>query len=262
MHSKGEHGYGGIWGGKGASFHHNLLAHHKSRTPRFNGARTHGQPEKEVVDFRNNVIYNWKINSTYAGEEGQYNMVNNYYKPGPATEPSKRNRIIDPWKPYGKFYIKGNVVGGDKKVTLNNIYGVASKEPELVVVDEAIPVVSIAEQTAQEAYKEVLKKSGASLKRDAVDKRVVKEVSTGKSTFGDGIIDSQEEVGGWPELKTETPPLDSDQDGMPDDWEIKHGLDPHNPNDNVLYTLSKTYTNIEVYLNQIVNEKEYNGSKQ
>lgn len=255
VHSKGEHGYGGIWGGKGASFHHNLLAHHKSRNPRFNGARTHKEPEKEIVDFRNNVIYNWQANSAYAGESGQYNMINNYYKPGPATEKTKRNRIVNPWKPYGKFYVMGNYMHGNEAITQNNALGVVCEDKSLPLVDKSIPVEAIETQTAVDAYEAVLKTAGASLSRDAVDSRIVEEVRVGNATYGNGIIDSQEDVGGWPELKKAKAPLDSDGDGMPDFWEEKHGLNPHDPIDNVAYSLDKAYTNIELYLNQIIHEK-------
>lgn len=255
VHSKGEHGYGGIWGGKGASFHHNLLAHHKSRTPRFNGARTHKEPEKEIVDFRNNVIYNWQANSAYAGESGQYNIVNNYYKPGPATQKSKRSRIVNPWEPYGKFYVSGNYMHGNEKVTQNNRLGVICDSKSLPLVDQPIPVIEVETKTAADAYEAVLASAGASFHRDAVDDRIVKEVRAGEATFGSGIIDSQADVGGWPELKGGKSPLDSDGDGIPDFWEKKHGLDPHDPTDNVAYSLDKTYTNIEIYLNQIIHEK-------
>ncbi|MDR1417010.1 MAG: GDSL-type esterase/lipase family protein, partial [Prevotellaceae bacterium] len=119
VHAKGAHGYGGIWGGMGASFHHNLLAHHSSRNPRFCGARYHeATANTEWVDFRNNVIYNWGFNSSYAGENGQHNIVNNYYKPGPATRKSVGHRIIEAWQSkdrggfhdFGKFYIEGNAM--------------------------------------------------------------------------------------------------------------------------------------------------------
>ena len=96
-HSKGEHSYGGIWGGKGASFHHNFLCHMQNRVPRFCGARyawdgydktRYSSPiEAEVVDFRNCVMYNWgNGNGCYGGTGGgNINIVNNYYKAGPAT---------------------------------------------------------------------------------------------------------------------------------------------------------------------------------
>ncbi len=99
LHEKGAHGYGGIWGGDRASFHHNLIAHHKSRTPRFNGNRSgtysgNNPYPNEHVDYRNNVVYNWNGEGTYGGENGMYNIVGNYYKPGPATT-SNQSRIFE-----------------------------------------------------------------------------------------------------------------------------------------------------------------------
>ena len=229
VHEKGEHGYGGIWGGMGATFHHNLLADHKSRLPRFCGARYHKQPAREIVDFRNNVIYNWKINDSYGGERGNHNVVNNYYKPGPATEESKRARILNPWSPYGHFFVKGNVLEGNQEVTQNNWKGVVADDPDSALVSSSIDVVEIHTQKAEDAYRDVLAFAGAYLKRDPVDERVVNEVKTGTARSGvkhDGIIDTQKQVGGWPELKTYNVKKDSDKDGMPDDWEVKHGLKP------------------------------------
>src|SRR6187549_1210209 len=116
VHEKGEHGYGGIWGGEGASFHHNLLAHHTSRMPRFSGSNTTPNSPEELVDFRNNIIYNWQINNTYGGERGRYNVVNNYYKPGPSTK-SKKPWILNPSSPYGKFFVTGNCLYGNDVIS-------------------------------------------------------------------------------------------------------------------------------------------------
>ncbi len=96
-HSKGAHGYGGNWGGAGASYHHNLIAHHGSRTPRL-GPRPSTQLD-ERMDLRNNVIYNYAGEGCYGGEAMTVNLVNNYYKPGPATaslSAAKQKRMAKP----------------------------------------------------------------------------------------------------------------------------------------------------------------------
>ncbi|WP_317048509.1 pectate lyase family protein [Echinicola strongylocentroti] len=204
VHEKGNHGYGGIWGGNKATFHHNLIANHASRLPRFNGARTSKDPQKEVVDFRNNVIYNWKSNNAYGGEQGHYNMVGNFYQPGPATT-SNEDRVIEPYAPYGQFYLAENTNSNDCKVSQDNRLGVDGVEAaEKVLVGTPFPFIMGQEtEKASIAYLRVLRNAGASYSRDQVDKRLLKEVRKGKSTAGknhDGIIDSQDDVGGWPKL--------------------------------------------------------------
>ena len=259
VHAKGDHGYGGIWGGKGASFHHNLIANHKSRTPRFSGSSTTPNSPDELVDFRNNVIYNWEANNIYGGEKGRYNIVNNYFKPGPATIKSRKNRLVEPYSPYGAFYVSDNYVVGNEAISQNNwAGGVQGDAPDSAFAKEPFKTEPISEQKAEETFPIVLQKAGASYKRDAVDARIVEEVKTGISKSGkdqSGIIDSQSDVGGWPELKS-TPALkDTDQDGMPDAWEKAKKLNPRNAADASAFNLNKQYTNIEVYLNELVSEK-------
>lgn len=259
FHSKGPHGYGGIWGGEGATFHHNLIASHTSRNPRFSGSSTVPNPPDEYVDFVNNVIFNWGGNSTYGGEKGKYNMVNNYYKAGPATTKTY-NRILNPWAPFGQYYLKGNVLAGNKDISTNNWLGVQGQKdenPALAKIDTPLKTMPITVQTAQEAYQLILEKAGCSLHRDAVDIRTLKDVATGVATEGsdhDGIIDSQKDVGGWPELKSLPAPTDTDHDGIPDDWEKQHDLNPNDGTDGASLKLDKQYTNLEVYLNSLVKE--------
>lgn len=255
VHEKGNHGYGGIWGGINASFHHNLIASHSSRLPRFNGARTQSSPMTELVDFRNNIIYNWEQNSSYGGEEARINMVGNYYKAGPATS-SNRDRIFEAYAPYGNYYLMDNDVEGFPEVSLENAKGLDGPDhPEEVLAATAFPFVAeFAGESAREAYLKVLANAGANFFRDPVDSRVVEEVLLGHSPGGpnnNGIIDSQNSVGGWPLLPEGNPVKDSDGDGMPDDWELAHGLDPQLPDDSGL-GLSLHYTNVEVYLNELV----------
>lgn len=254
VHVKGEHGYGGIWGGQGASFHHNILAHHTSRLPRFSGSSTTPNAPGELVDFRNNVVYNWVGNSTYGGEKGRYNVVNNYYKPGPATKP-KNHWMVNPTSPIGSFYIHGNILEGNAAASADNWNGgVKVSNVDSARVNEPFSVEAIPDQSAKRAYEYALKFAGASLKRDAVDTRIIKEITKGTASFGkskNGIIDSQTDVGGWPALKSLPAPKDSDHDGMPDDWETKHKLDPENSADAKLKTIDRVYTNLERYLNDL-----------
>jgi hypothetical protein len=260
-HHKGDHGYGGIWGGKGASFHHNLLAHHSSRNPRFNGSRTHGNPVKEIVDFRNNVIYNWGFNSSYGGESGNQNLVANYYKYGPGTK--LRDRIVEPWDGNGKWYVADNFVYGFPEITANNwAGGVQGNFVEQVRINSPHSFAPVTTHPAEQAYQLVLADVGAVLpKRDSIDIRIINEVKTGTATYGgiwgadSGIIDSQTQVGGYPILHSAPAPRDTDHDGMPDDWEIAYGLNLSNPDDRNDDPDGNGYTNLEEYLNSLSHEK-------
>ena len=293
VHAKGAHGYAGIWGGENTTFHHNLLAHHSSRMPRFDHdyvTETNVGP----TDFINNVVYNWQGNSAYGGESSsttgnqrQYNFVANYYKPGKATNSGVKARLLNPTTkcgptqkdPHagctgklggsvvpGRFYVVDNIMAGSETVTKDNWVGVypdESSKKDQCRSDKrfvlSTPMTS--EQTAQEAYETVLAKAGCSLVRDAIDTRIVSEVENGNYTYTGsngstgGLIDTPSDVGGWPTYSgTKDYSLDTDKDGIPNAWETEHGLDPEDPKDARATTLQAPYLNLEVYLNDIVKD--------
>ncbi|MFT3980612.1 MAG: pectate lyase [Ferruginibacter sp.] len=261
-----KHGYGGIWGGLHLTAHHNLFAHCNSRNPRFNGTRLGAS--KEFSDFRNNVIYNWGGNNIYGGEEGNYNIINNYFKYGPSTSKSVRYRIINPSKTdqlgFGKWYVSGNHVDEAADVTANNWLGVhmgnggTDEDKKTTVVSTVFPSQDIPTETAVNAYESVLQYGGASFRRDTLDARIMNDVKTRSGR----IIDVQggyphgtpyqQTVHAWPALQPGTAPVDSDKDGMPDEWEEKNKLNPGDASDAGGHQLHKQYTNIEVYLNGLL----------
>ena len=326
-HSKGEHSYGGIWGGKDASFHHNFLAHMQNRAPRFNGARYEWDGydkdkykntiDAERVDFRNCVMYNWGSgNGCYGGPGGGYiNMVNNYYKAGPGT--SNKTRVTEvsvgakgnstPSNLYGscsRYYISGNYVtaasnpenydwqgvkydsglftiDGEKYMAdKNHLYGDDKEYKQntsgvdciKVKLDEPIDAGVVTTHKAQTAFEKVLKYCGASFVRDACDVRYAEEAENGTTTFKGafvkraGILDVINDPEGtedpstasYPTLREEQRPadFDSDGDGIPDEWEIANGLNPSDDSDGNAYTIDTKgyYTNLEVYLNSIVED--------
>ncbi len=229
-HAKGAHGYGGIWGGSGASYHHNLMVHHDSRTPRL-GPRA-GTQTDERVDMRNNVIYNWGGLGCYGGEGMNVNIVNNYYKPGPGTKQKSAliqyriasigirttqyitdNPAFAPmWHVWGKFFINGNFTNGFPNVTADNwtngIYAQISNSSvdntftqatkDTMKLSVPINYIYTTTHTAEQAYEKVLQYSGASLVRDWHDTLMIYDARYGKASYTGagnilGIINSQEE---------------------------------------------------------------------
>jgi pectate lyase len=251
VHAKGSHGYATGWGH--GSYHHNLLASCASRMPRLAALPTRG-----LSDVRNNVIYNWGFGWAYGGEHADVNFVGNYFRAGPA---SQHNRVLfNPWDNNCRIYVAGNVLDGNAEVTADNRRGIVSEglvgkgegitsiPLDGVILDHPFPAAApVGTQPAAEALELVLAGAGATLpKRDAVDERVVRDVRdrTGR------LVNSQAEVGGWPELTSAEPPADADADGMPDDWERARDLDPNDAADGRAVA-ADGYTNLEHYLNEL-----------
>lgn len=267
-----QHGYGGIWGGRHASFHHNLIVHCKGRCPRFDGSRnlSPGTAGQENADFRNNVIYNWGSYNVNGGEGGNYNLVSNYYKYGPSTSNGSsagvpvRYQIMNPYAtsplPYPKLFVDGNYVDGNPTITQDNWKGIAMNGGSLADTNQSkvstpFALVEVPIQSATDAYELVLNYTGVSLpNRDTLDQRIVNDVRnrTGRiidvqGGYAHGTPYSQT-VTAWPALNSTAAPADSDHDGMPDNWETTNGLNPNNASDrNGL--AANGYTHLENYLN-------------
>ncbi|MFN8307025.1 MAG: pectate lyase [Ferruginibacter sp.] len=256
------HGFGGIWGGLHLSAHHNLFAHCNNRNPRFNGIR---HTPTELVDYRNNVIYNWGINTIYAGEGGSYNIVNNYFKYGPNTNAGVRYRIVNPGRDekigFGKWYVNGNYVDEAKDVTANNWLGIhmsnkgTEEDKKNTVTSEPHAAEQLPVQSAVDAFAQVLEWAGASFRRDTMDSRIINDVKNRTGNFVDvqgGFphgTEYERTVNAWPALQSLPAPADADKDGMPDEWERKNKLNPQDPNDASVVSLHSYFTNLEVYIN-------------
>lgn len=244
QHVKGKHGYGGIWGGKNTSFHHNLIAHNSSRNPALDSTAGNSH------DFRNNVVYNWGHFSAYGGIGANNNLIENYYKPGPETQ---NIRFMNA-ETNGSYYIARNVMEGYPHMTADNWEGV-HKYPDYIQLNSPVSFDHnpITTQSAEEAYAAVLAGSGAILpRRDSIDSRIINEVQNRLGIH----INSQNEVGGGSQFEVVYSDLvDTDGDGIPDEWELAHGLDPENPQDAMQYAPSG-YQYIEAYIHSIVEEAD------
>lgn len=233
-HHKGNHGFGSLIRTNGnVTYHHNLYAHHRSRCPR---PGTYGDGSI-LFDFRNNVVYDG--NGYSAGEPTRLNYVGNYIrKPnGPAFSVGSDAT---------EMYQAANFQE-DAGAKNDDFWQLITKERPHNKRAEPFEVAAVETQSAEDAYESVLASAGATLpKRDAVDTRVVEEVRIGKV----GLINSQADVGGWPAYKSAPAPKDSDNDGMPDEWESENGLDPQK-DDHLGDVDGDGYPNLENYLNAL-----------
>lgn len=289
VHGKGSHGYGGIWGGKNASFHHNMLACHDSRNCRIDHPQIYDnyvETHRGHVDVRNNVIYNWGSNVTYGGEGGWFNLVGNYYKPGPASKDISVFVNLDAYyhkdgvtyaDSYPDLYVEGNVHTKYPEIESDNRKGVKWTDGDyenyqtllsapLAIRKDDQELCYTTTHSAENAFGRVAGYVGASLVRDEVDTRLVNDALTGTVTVTNGgngskngIIDTQTAVGGWPELTATDEEqirasVDSDGDGIPDYYESLLKLDATDSTDGNAKTLDPQglYTNLEVYLHYLV----------
>lgn len=255
VHEKGAHGYGASLGGIRATYHHNLFANCAGRNPSVAGNNIE---KTELMDFRNNVIFN-RGHRTCDGKPSSINMVNNYYKPGPAVKPSVLNRIakVESAEKYGfacEWYIDGNAIEGFPEIEKDNVnLGVEAEGINKLdlLTDHPFPTVPVKTQSANEAYKLVLENVGVVCAYDSWEKRLLNEVETGKVGHGNGHIDKVDEAGGWPILESKILPVDTDHDGMPDQWENAKGLNLNMPDDaSAIY--ENGFTNLEIYLNTLL----------
>jgi hypothetical protein len=232
------------------SVHHCLLAHNDFRNPLVSSGGTH--------DIVNNVVYNWGVLPAEIVDPDANTFLNftgNYFRPGPSSRRDCFEILINPTRKYGvakpKFFVQGNLGPHRKSSEASDWslvgYGFSDREPapEEFRCRDPFPVHAVTATGAEEAFEQVLAGAGATVpERDAVDRRIVAEVRSG----GGRIIDSPGDVGGYSSLASGTPPVDSDHDGMPDDWETAAGLDPNDPADNNRDRDVDGYTNIEEYL--------------
>ena len=237
VHAKGPHGYGSLVRAIGGlTLHHNLWVHNRGRNPRLGD--NYGKPPFPTFDVRNNVIYNYGGPSV-TGDTFEANYVGNYIQPGPDT--GRRQPIGPTPKAALKFYVAGNEIAG--RLTDDVFY----KRDGVTIVPQPFAAPRVRTTSAEEAYRAVLERVGATVPvRDAVDARIVAGVRRGEGR----IINSQKEVGGWPEYKAGTPPKDTDGDGIPDDWERAHGLNSKDSGDAAKIQASG-YTAIEEYINSL-----------
>ena len=247
IHPKGKHGYGGIWGGANASFINNIIANHASRTPRINGHRLKSPYPytDEFIEVSNNIIFNWGHNNVYGSENGRFNLIANYYKPGKA---SKRIQFADIWfSPFiskNQAYIAGNILEGypefdDKNWLAVNYRNkkegkrIASQANSPWLSDKKIIVEKESDfkaKNAKQVFYDIAQNQLAGANRnangvfiDSVDQLVYDQLNDKRPVTGDGLINHELDViPSWQAYEAQFKDVavvqDKNNDGIADSW--------------------------------------------
>lgn len=247
FHPKGGHSMGSVIRGSygGISMLHNIYVHNNSRNPKFG---SDGVSPGAVFDLRNNVFYNWGATPGYSNsdEHVRINLVGNYYKPGPSTKESRSTIAFNVGGTLNRIHAADNHHSNNREAAKDNGLLIGSDDGNINEVSAPFPYPPMKSRTGKEAYELVLNGAGAVLPtRDPVDQRIINEIRTGKGS----IINSQKDVGGWPDYNSTKAPVDNDRDGMADKWEAAHGLKSTDPSDHKNDADKDGYTNLEEYLN-------------
>jgi hypothetical protein len=274
-----QHGYAASISGDIGSFHHNLLAHCAGRNWSLAGGLDQASRHAGRLDIRNNVVYNWSHRTTDGGAK-QVVFVNNYYKPGPAT---KVLHVLKPEREgvpsYGPqdYYVAGNVLEGRYDQNQDRRAGIRRPRNEKdsdYLYDEPFYPSYVSTESAADAYRSVLTDVGCNRPTlDDHDARILHETTSGTTTFQGsvsglpGLPDSQNDVGGWedyPEIHRDAD-WDSDDDGLPDQWEVAHGLNPNSPEGDLSNSHADPdqdgYTNLEQYLHELGSDRARNARR-
>lgn len=254
LHPKGPHGMGFILGSSEntVSVHHCLFAHNSDRNPYIN---MKSSKTPTTIDLRNNVIYTFsRTPCSTGGGNLRLNYVGNYLATASSTRTIPRAFWVFPYGHDPKFYVDGNVWPGMPEGESDGwgaVWDFAGDRrrpaPHAMRLRKLVPTPHVTTQPAHEAYESVLRLAGCTRPvRDVVDARIVAEV---RARAG-AVIDSQEDVGGWPEYAGAAPPQDSDHDAMPDAWETRFGFAPNDSADASRDRDGDGYTNVEEFLNE------------
>lgn len=242
VHAKGTHGYGSlIRTDGGVTYHHNLYAHHRTRCPR---PGTYGKPPGLLLDFRNNVVYDWISPAGYTSDDAaRINYVGNYLKPGPST--TERAYMFNIGGAATHMFVAGNKLDFSRLRGPGDWDWIEHAEP-VNKLSEELAAAPVKTDSAEQARDRVLAEGGATRpRRDAIDARVVGDVQSG----GGKVINSPKDVGGLPSFVGSEAPQDADSDGLPDAWEARHGLNSADAADQAQDADGDGYTNLEEWLN-------------
>jgi len=258
LHEKGPHGMCGSFRKPESdiTIHHSIFASSRDRHPSLSG---HQDEPQWIIDFRNNIVYNWSAGGTANVGDAQLNLINNIFRPGPETGTTLPLAMKAHTAYAAHGYMSGNVFDERPELTADN-YAAVDMERwahnykylgtiEHWKVEKLFDTGPNAPTThsSEEARRLVMAHAGASLVRDAVDVRLINDIRNRNGK----LLDSQDEAGGWPELTSQPAPKDLDRDGMADAWELANSLDPKDPEDRNGDEDKDGYTNLEEYLNSL-----------